>query len=340
MSPESLVSPGPLASSEPSQDARTGRAVEVMCVGEALAVVYALDDLTGPAPRLAIHTGGAERNVALHLASQGVAAGWTSRVGGDPFGRRILHDLESGGVDTGTVVVDDDHPTGLYVKSETPDGGTRMHYYRSGSAASHLSPDDVVGMALDGVQWVHVSGITPALSASASAMVDELFARCAHAGTAISFDVNYRPRLWPRSRAASRLRELAQRADLVFVGRDEAADLWGTRSPEDVFALLPDPARVVVKDGAVGAYESDRSTSGRTTFVETPPVEVVEAIGAGDAFAGGYLAGLIRGETAGSRLLRGHRCAAWTIGSWDDVRPGHRHDPFDTEGQPRRTETA
>ena len=313
-----------------SDDVAAIHRLDVLCIGEALAVAYPIGDLASSAePRLAVHTGGAEANVALHLAAQGLRVGWTSRVGADPFGRKVLADLRRGGVDVSTVFVDDAHATGLYLKDTRPDGGTFMHYYRAGSAASHLDVGDVERFPLARTAWVHVSGITAAISLTAAAMVDAVIDACRATSTSVSFDVNFRPRLWSAADASEPLLALAQRADLVFVGRDEAQDLWGAPRADDVFALLDAPSVVVVKDGAVGAHEIDRRDTAPTiTFAPTPPVEVVEVIGAGDAFAGGYLAGLLRGEAPLERLLRGHASAAWTIGSWDDVRPSHRPAPF------------
>ncbi|GAB3602997.1 sugar kinase [Microbacterium aureliae] len=306
--------------------------VEVLCVGECLAVVYPITDIASadePA-RLAVHTGGAEGNVALHLAAQGISVAWTSRVGADPFGRMVLAHLARGGVDVSNVLVDPRHVTGMYVKDVRPDGTSVMHYYRSNSAASHMGAADVARFPLDRTQWVHVSGITPAISRDAAAMVEALIADCRIRGVSVSFDVNFRPRLWPVEDAAPHLLELARRADVVFVGRDEAAELWGATQAADVFDLIAEAPIVVVKDGDVGASEIDRrGPTAESTFVATPTAEVVEVIGAGDAFAGGYLAGLLRGEDAAHRLRRGHAAAAWTIGSWDDVRPGHTPAPFE-----------
>ena len=95
--------------------------------------------------------------------------------------------------------------------------------------------------------------------------------------------------------AAPRLRALAARSDLVFIGLDEAARLWGAEvvSADDVRALLPEPRLLVVKDGAVGATEFARDAAGGAdvrTHVPALSVEVVEQVGAGDAFAAGYLA--------------------------------------------------
>lgn len=322
----------PLIAGEEEQMASSER-LDVLCVGEGLAVTYPAEDLASAEhPRLVVHTGGAEGNVALHLAAQGMRVGWASRVGADPFGRMVVADLARGGVDVSTVHVDDVHVTGMYLKDTRPDGRTFMHYYRSNSAASYMDVEDVGRFLVGRAAWVHVSGITVAISRSAARMIDALIDACRAEGANISFDVNFRPRLWSAAEAADGLLAIAQRADLVFVGRDEAEDLWATAQAEDVFALLDRPALVVVKDGEFGAYEIDRRGDlPATAFEPTPSVDVVEVIGAGDAFAGGYLAGLLRGEDASSRLRRGHASAAWTIGSWDDVRPGHQPAPFATD---------
>lgn len=293
-------------------------------------MTYASEDLaSSDSAHLTVRTGGAESNIALHLAAQGIRTAWSSRVGDDPFGRKVLADLKRGGVDIASVRVDEERPTGMYLKASRADGSTVMHYYRTGSAAAHMDAADIEGLPLDEVSWVHVSGITVAISPTAALMVDALMGACRARGVSVSFDVNFRPRLWSADQAADALQRVARRADLVFVGLDEASDLWGTASAEDVFATVDTPSIVVVKDADVGAFEVDRrGTVDVRTFESTPQVDVVEVIGAGDAFAGGYLAGLIRGEGAEARLRRGHAAAAWVIGSWDDARPGHRPAPF------------
>jgi len=132
----------------------------------------------------------------------------------------------------------------------------------------------------------------------------------------VSFDVNYRAGVWPVAVAAPRLRALADRADVVLVGLDEAAVLWGAATPADVRTLLPGPARVVVKDGAVGATEL-----GAEGPVSVPAhrVEVLEPVGAGDAFAAGYLGALLRDRPAAAALQEGHDLAALALVSTTDV---------------------
>ena len=131
-----------------------------------------------------------------------------------------------------------------------------------------------------------------------------------HGVPTVSFDVNYRPALWPVARAAPRLRELADAADVVVVGRDEAQTLWGTTTPDEVRDLLPHVPQLVVKDNDVGATcFSEEGTS----FQPALRVGVVEPVGAGDAFAAGYLSGLLKGLHPEARLRHGHVLAALTL---------------------------
>ncbi len=199
---------------------------------------------------LEVHTAGAEMNVALGLARLGHRSAFVGRVGRDPFGARILDELRSAGVDVSGVVEDPRRPTGIYLKDH--DGSrTSVYYYREGSAAAAMSPADLESVP-SSARWFHVSGITAALSPSCAALLDALFQ--ARPGRAlVSFDVNHRPGLWPAAQAGEVLLELARRSDLVFVGRDEAAGLWGTGGTQDVRRLLPDVPVVVVKDAAAGA---------------------------------------------------------------------------------------
>ncbi|MGW5015991.1 PfkB family carbohydrate kinase [Micromonospora chalcea] len=140
----------------------------------------------------------------------------------------------------------------------------------------------------------------------------------------MSFDVNHRPALWPADRAGPVLRGLADRADVVLVGLDEAAGLWAADDPADVRALLPGPELVVVKDGPVGATALPRA--GPAVFVPALPVDVVEPVGAGDAFAAGFLSGLLRGLDLRACLRLGHLTAAPVL-----VVPGDTAPPPDPE---------
>ncbi|WP_372350388.1 sugar kinase [Streptomyces sp. KL116D] len=294
----------------------TGTAV---CLGETMAQVTPADGEGLERSReLRLAVAGAESTVAQYLADLGHRAAWVSRVGDDPFGRRIVAAVASRGVDVSGVRADPDAPTGVYFKDPGPDG-TRVHYYRAGSAASRMTPADADRVDLTGARLLHLTGITPALSAGCADLVHTLVDRAQDTGTLVSFDVNHRPALWSsRAAAAQALLALARRADVVLVGRDEAEALWGTPTAEEIHALIAPRGTLVVKDGSVGATEF---TDGAAEFVAAPAVEVVEVVGAGDAFAAGYLSGLLDGAAPRERLALGHRLAGRTLRSIEDYVP-------------------
>ncbi|WP_228022597.1 sugar kinase [Streptomyces acidicola] len=313
--------------------------LDVVCLGETMAVLAPPDALPlADQPALRLSIGGAESNVACGLAALGHRAAWLSRVGDDPFGQRILTELASRGVEVSAVGTDPLHPTGVYFKDPGPDA-TRTHYYRRGSAASHMGPEVARAPELHDTRIVHLSGITAALSDSCARLLEEIVVgRTPWTGDVsgtpsrpiVSFDVNHRPALW-RDRgadAAQPLLDLARAADIVFVGRDEAEALWDTARPDEIAALLAPAPLVVVKDAEHGATSY---SAGSRTFAPTPPVEVVEPVGAGDAFAAGYLSGVLHDHDEMTRLRLGHLTAAAVLRSRDDV-PVLERDFADTVG--------
>jgi 2-dehydro-3-deoxygluconokinase len=295
--------------------------VDVLCLGESMALFVPAED--GPPERVRTWTrtvGGAESNVACHLAGLGVASAWVSAVGDDAFGRAVVDFVGGYGVDVSRVRFDPDRPTGLYVK-ESDASGSPVRYYRRGSAASGMGPELVADLPLDGVQVVHTSGITPALSDSCLALMRELVAltRKTHL---LSFDLNWRPKLWA-GRDPAVLRELAAAADIVLVGADEAETVWGAGDPDAIRKLLPEPATLVVKQAERGAtlieHDPDTGADRPAVFQPALRVDVVEPVGAGDAFAAGFLAATLSGEHPGRRLRAGHLQAAAVLRTHDDV---------------------
>ncbi|MEW2400872.1 sugar kinase [Streptomyces sp. NPDC046862] len=303
--------------------------LDVVCLGETMAVLAPPDARPlADQPTLRLSIGGAESNVACGLAALGHRAAWLSRVGDDPFGQRIVTELASRGVEVSAVGTDPHHPTGVYFKDPGPDA-TRTHYYRRGSAAAHMGPDAARAPELRDTRVVHLSGITAALSDSCARLLEEIVVHRTPwtddaSGTTVrpvrpvvSFDVNHRPALWRHHGDAARaLLELARAADIVFVGRDEAEALWHTARPDEIAALLAPAPLVVVKDAEHGATSY---SAGTRVFAPTPPVEVVEPVGAGDAFAAGYLSGVLHGRDEMSRLRLGHLTAGAVLRTRDDV---------------------
>jgi 2-dehydro-3-deoxygluconokinase len=164
---------------------------------------------------------------------------------------------------------------------------------------------------------VHLTGITPALSPACDKAVGELMVKLQSATSAVSFDVNLRAGLWSPTVAAPRLEALAQQADVVFVGLDEAATLWRTGTPESVRSLIDRPSILVVNNGEQGATAFHERGS---DFVPALKLEVCEAVGAGDAFAAGWLSGWLQNLPHKKRLRLGHLLASLALGSTADHR--------------------
>ncbi len=279
-------------------------------------------DSLGRQRQVAVGVGGAESNVACGLAGLGHRAAWVGRVGADPWGWRVLDEIGRRGVDVSAAETDPERPTGVYFKDPGADR-TRTYYYRRGSAASAMGPGFAKHPLLASARLLHLSGITAALSATCADLLTDLVVRRSVPGPAVSFDVNHRPALWrdhPADAAPTTLLALARAADIVFVGRDEAENLWGTGSADEIRDLLRPAGVLVVKDAGHGATAYGADGTDRTgVFVPAPDSPVVERVGAGDAFAAGYLAGLLEGRDATAGLRLGHLMAAATLGIHEDI---------------------
>ncbi|WP_448493808.1 sugar kinase [Mycolicibacterium boenickei] len=289
----------------------------VACLGEALVLAGAQAEL---------HLAGAEANVAAGLVSWGVPASFIGRLGDDEYGTLIRSELTARGVDISAVEIDSTRPTGHYSKVTAPDDAgeprTVSRYTRAGSAASAMTPQfldaDAVAAAFGRASAVHCSGITSALSPTCRAMMRRLLTERPGITGPVSFDVNWREQLWPDGDPAE-LVALANLADVVLVGADEAVRVMGTDDPIALRRILPDPETLVIKDGADQATAVDRF--GDEIVVPALSVAVVEPVGAGDAFAAGYLSGVVLGEDPASCLRRGHIGAAATLTVASDSAP-------------------
>ena len=289
----------------------------VVCVGESMVLITPTDACLADAAAASLTHAGAEANVAVGLAAAGHRAVWASRLGADPLAQRLTAELDRRRVEL-WVEHDHDAPTGVMFKDPGVESSA-VYYYRRGSAASRMAPGFLGAERLAGVRIVHTTGITPALSPSCLAMVDRLYDDARAAGALVSFDVNDRRALWSEEEAAATLARLADAADIAFVGRDEAERIWGTATPAAIRAHLPHCGLLVVKDGDVGATAFDGDAA--PVFVPAPAVDVVEPVGAGDAFASGFLAATLAGEDLATRLSVGHAAAARVLTIAADLPP-------------------
>ncbi len=269
---------------------------EVITLGETMILFSPETD--GPlryVDRFQRRAAGAESNVAIGIARLGHTAGWISRLGDDEFGHYIRTSLRGEGVDVSRVRMDPNHPTGVMFRERGLMGRVEVIYYRRGSAASHLSPEDLDPAYFRGARLLHLTGITPALSASCRATVYRSIELGREAGMTISFDPNLRLKLWPLDEARRVLRDLAGQADIVLVGLEEGETIFqceGERALAE--AILAGGAKVVVvKLGAQGAYLRTEQEEARVPAY--PVSHVVDPVGAGDGFDAGVLAGWLKG---------------------------------------------
>jgi 2-dehydro-3-deoxygluconokinase len=292
---------------------------EVVTLGECMAVLYPPEPVAiEQAARLLLDIGGAESNLAIRLRRLGHTARFISRVGDDPLGQRIARTLSEHGVDTAFVAVDAIAPTGVFFREWLPDGARRVYYYRAGSAASRLSPADLRPEAFEGARIVHLTGITPALSAGCAATVARAIELAREAGAQVSFDPNYRVRLWDKATARATLLPLIAQADILLMGHEDSVAVFGT---DDAAAAMGQAAAlgvqvVVFKQAERGAIAL---SGARRVHVPAHPVErVIDPVGAGDAFDAGFLAGLLRGYELEQALDLGARLGAAAVGALGD----------------------
>lgn len=299
--------------------------VDVVCLGESMVTfVPSRAGRLADVPAFHRTIGGAESNVACTLARTGHRARWVSRVGADSFGDHLVDTIAGTGVDVGAVQRDPHRPTGIYFRTAgervtTVDAGPgrgEVVYYRKGSAASALSPALVRRADVWAGRVLHLTGITCALSVTCKALMRRLTHR-EPGRPLVSFDVNHRPALW-HGADPWLLAELARGCDLVFVGEDEAQAAWGLADADAIRAALPEPATVVVKQGAAGATVF---SGGERVHVPAPAVDVVAHVGAGDAFAAGFLSATLRELPLRDRLRHGHLLAAAALTVPGDLAP-------------------
>jgi 2-dehydro-3-deoxygluconokinase len=264
---------------------------------------------------LELKIGGAESNLAIALSRLGLSAGWTGFLGDDEPGQLVLDRIRAEGVDTSQVRRLRDHPTGLYLREQVGTQ-TRVYYYRRASAASTMSAEAFDPDYLGGARFVHLSGITPALSDECRDFALWMAREARAVGARVCFDVNYRSKLWGAEEARAFAEEILPEVHLLLVGDEEARALWG-RDDEGFVRELAErgPEEVVLKKGEAGSLAFLESE-----ILEHPAFEVAEVdpVGAGDAFAAGYLAGHLWGLPAGERLRVANAMGAMSVATLGD----------------------
>ncbi len=300
------------ATTEPGKPA-AGR---VVTAGETMVlVVPSSPGRLRHATDVTLSIGGAESNVAIGLSRLGIPASWVSLLGDDEPGELVLHRVRAEGVDTSAVRRVPDRPTGLYLREEVA-GALRVYYYRRGSAASMLAPGAFDAAVLDGAAFLHLTGITGALSPECAEFLPWAAKTARAAGVPVSYDVNYRSRLWEPAAARAATEAVLPNVDVLLVGDEEAAALWGWDETACLERLADTgPREVVVKLGARGCAAM---VDGERLDAPGFPARQVDPIGAGDAFAAGYLAATLWGREPAERLRTANAMGAFCVQNLGD----------------------
>jgi len=295
-----------------SDDSPPSKKYDLIALGEAmLALAPPAGDTLRTCRTLHVDHAGAESNTCVGLARLGFRVAWVSRLGGDAAGDRILDALCREGVDTQWVARDPRRPTGLMIK----DGAAGVQYYRTGSAASVLSPETLHDVPVADARAVLVSGVTALIGPEPHA------AGLALLSTARGFrivDPNLRYGLWGSTRRAELVSAFVERCDILLGGVDELAELAGAGTAEMIARRCRErgPREIVVRDAeSVCALTGD----GEWIVVDIRRNSVVDPIGAGDAFNAGYIAVRLHGGSVADAIGAGVRCGAAVTASVSDT---------------------
>jgi len=243
------------------------------------------------------HAAGTEGNFAIGLTRMGLASGFITRVGNDEFGKYILGVLRSEGVEVSRVIIDREAPTGLcFIQRGYPiPEKSSVIYYRKGSAASRLSPDDIDPKYIAEAKLFHVTGVTSALSESCREATYKALQIAEANNVKISIDTNIRLKLWSADKARETLLPMIRKADIILTDSEDSEILVEERNPRKIARnlLAMGASIVVVKLGEQGALAATKDKTVRKSAFKVP---VEDVIGAGDAFAAGFIASILKEE--------------------------------------------
>ena len=268
----------------------------VVCLGETMLMFApSAHELIEHSREFTAYIGGSEANVAVGLERLGIRAGWVGKLPRNALGRKVVNGIRAYGVDTSAVVWADTGRVGVfYIERGAAPRPTRTLYDRAHSAAATLTADDLDWAYLAQAEWLHLTGITPALSAICRRSTVDIVKRARARGIKVSFDLNYRSLLWTPEEARDAWVEILPHVNALIAAETDATLVLGVaRSREVALQQLFDrfrPDVVVFTCGGDGSIAYDGN---RFFRAETYRPKVVNRLGAGDAFDAGFLYGVL-----------------------------------------------
>ena len=246
-----------------------------------------------------VHTSGTEANVSCTLSRLGWSCGWVSALPNTPVGRRVAGEYRSSGLDLSAVRWANDHRLATYyVEYAVPPRATQVYYDRADTCFTQLTLADIDWDYLLDTRLLHLSGLTMALCGNVQAVLVEAAARARAAGVPVSFDMNYRRRLWTPERARAAVAPLVRNVDILFCGRADAELIFGCTpgDPRKMVTQLADHTaapHIVMSMSHEGLMGWDGAAY---THVPARSVIILDRIGAGDAMVAGVLHGVLQGD--------------------------------------------
>ena len=265
--------------------------VDVTSLGELLIDFTQTGRSQEGTPLYAAYPGGAPANVAVSAARLGARAAFIGTVGEDCFGSYLRQTLQDNHVDTQGITTTSRSPTSMSVVSVSPSGERDFFFYRSPGADTLLSPNEIPDSLLTRTKFLHVGSVSLTHEPARSATLSSVH-RAKQNGALISYDPNYRAKLWPESEQALYwLSAPLEHVDILKLSRDELLLLTGTDNLEQGSRQLADlgVAMVLITLGERGAYYHFQNWSGTCPGIQ---VKVADTNGAGDTFLGAVLAQL------------------------------------------------
>lgn len=280
------------------------KTLDVVALGEAM---LEFNQTAAGQPNYLQGFGGDTSNVVIAASRAGARTAYLSRIGTDPFGTRLLELWAEEDVDTQGVERDAQAPTGIYFVTHGP-GGHAFTYYRAGSAASRMTAAWLragpAAQIIASARFLHVSGISLAISDSAGETVYAAMQLARDAGTRVAFDSNLRLKLWSLDQARAGIQRAIALCDVFLPSLEDVTALTGLRDPDAIadWGHALGARQVVLKLGDRGVLTS---VDGEHHHLPALRVPLVDATGAGDCFCGNLLAQL----SAGAPLLEAARYA-------------------------------